>query len=142
MQLTAASNVDPTGHLRYTFGMSTWVYRMSGMSSGHTETFSIAKFLVQGVVKDDQGNPVEGAALHIGKEVTYSDSTGAFLVRMRKHGPFPLSIVPDEFITNGLYEAVSVPSTVRADTDDAAAKVEVVIRRVPPQQMKSVAAKQ
>jgi len=142
MQLTAASNVDPTGHLRYTFGMSTWVYRMSGMSSGHTETFSIAKFLVQGVVKDDQGNPVEGATLHIGKEVTYSDSTGAFLVRMRKHGPFPLSIVPDEFITNGLYEAVSVPSTVRADTDDAAAKVEVVIRRVPPQQMKSVAAKQ
>ena len=88
MQIMAASNVDPTGHLRYTFGMSTYLYRMNGMMSSHSETFSIAKFLVQGVVKDDQGNPVEGAALRIGKEVVYSDSTGAFLARMGKHGPF------------------------------------------------------
>jgi len=141
MQITAASNVDPTGHLRYTFGMSTYVYRMSGMVSSHSETFSIAKFMVQGVVKDEQGNPVEGAALRIGKEVVYSDSTGAFLARMGKHGPFPLSVVPDEFITNGVYETVSAPSTVRAETDDSAANLEIVIRRVPLQPMKSVASK-
>ena len=143
MQITAASNVDPTGHLRYTFGMSTYMYRMSGMiSSARSETFSIAKFLVQGVVKDDQGNPVEGAALHIGKEVVYSDSTGAFLVRMGKHGPFPLSVAPDEFITNGAYETVSTPSTVRAETEEVAAKLIIVIRRIPPQQRKTVASKQ
>jgi hypothetical protein len=133
--------VDPTGHVRYTFGMSTWLYRTSGMMSARSETFSIAKFLVQGVVKDDQGNPVEGAALHIGKEVVYSDSTGAFLERMGKHGPFPLSVAPDEFIMNGVYETVSAPSSVRAETDDAAANVEIVIRRVPPQQMKTLASK-
>ena len=141
MQITAASNVDPTGHLRYTFGMSTYLYRMSGMMSARSETFSIAKFLVQGVVKDDQGNPVEGAALHIGKEVVYSDSTGAFLARMGKHGPFPLSVAPEEFITNGVYETVLAPSSVRAETDDAAVNLEIVIRRVPPQQVKSVASK-
>lgn len=133
MQITAASDVDPTGHLRYTFGMSTWLYRMNGMMAGHSETFSIAKFVVEGVVKDDHGNPVEGAALHIGKDVVYTDSTGAFSTRMRKHGPFPLSVAPDEFITNSLYETVSAPSTVRAETDDAAANVEIVVRRVPPQ---------
>jgi hypothetical protein len=142
MQFTAASNVDPTGHLRYTFGMSTWLYRISGMTSAHSETFSIAKFLIEGIVKDDQGNPVEGAALHIGKEVVYSDSTGAFLVRMRKHGPFPLSLAPEEFIANGVYETVSAPSPVRAESDDAAANVEIVIRRLPPQQMKALASKQ
>ena len=141
LQITAASNVDPTGHLRYTFGMSTYLYRMSGMMAGHSETFSIAKFLVQGTVKDVQGNPVEGAALHIGKEVVYSDSTGSFLVRMGKHGPFPLSVAPDEFITNGFYEMVSAPSTVRAETDEAAAAVEIVIRRVPPHETKSLASK-
>ena len=141
LQITAASNVDPTGHMRYTFGMSTYLYRMSGMMAGHSETFSIAKFLVQGIVKDDQGNPVEGAALRVGKEVIYSDSSGAFLVRMRKHGPFPLTVVPDEFISNGLYQTVSAPSAVRAETDDAAATVEVVIRRVPPERLKSVASK-
>jgi hypothetical protein len=143
MQMTVASNVDPTGHLRYTFGMSTYLYRMNGMiSTSRSESFSIAKFVVEGTVKDDQGNPVEGAALRIGKEVVYSDSTGLFLVRMSKHGPFPLTIVPDEFIANGIYEAVSAPSSVRAEADDAAANVEIVIRRVPPERMKSVAAKQ
>jgi len=85
---------------------------------------------------------VEGAALHIGKEVVYSDSTGAFLARMGKHGPFPLSVVPDEFIANGIYETVSAPSTVRAEIDDAALNVQIVIRRVPPQQIKSIASKQ
>ena len=137
LQLTAASNVDPTGHLRYTFGMSTWLYRINGMMSARSETFSIAKFVVEGIVKDDHGNPVEGAALHIGKDVVYTDSTGAFSARMKKHGPFPLSVAPDEFITNGLYETVSAPSTVRAETDDAAANVEIVIRRVPPQHVAS-----
>ena len=134
LQATANSNVDPTGHVRYTFGMSTYMYRTNGMiSSGHSETFSIAKFTVQGVVKDEQGNPVEGAALRIGKEVVYSDSSGAFLVRMGKHGPFPLRVVPEEFITNGVYETVSAPSTVRAEMEDSAVSMEIVIRRVPPQ---------
>lgn len=143
MQMTVASNVDPKGHLRYTFGMSTYLYRMNGMiSTSRSETFSIAKFVVQGTVKDDQGNPVEGAALRIGKEVVYSDSTGLFLVRMSKHGPFPLAIVPDEFIANGVYEAMTAPPSVRAEADDAAANVEIVIRRVSPERMKSIAAKQ
>jgi hypothetical protein len=141
LQVTAASNVDPTGHVRYTFGMSTWLYRTNGMVAGHSETFSIAKFLVQGIVKDDKGSPVEGAALRIGKDIVYSDSSGAFLVRMGKHGPFSLTIVPDEFISNGTYEAVSAPPTVRAELDSAAPNVDIVIRRVPPQQTKSLAAK-
>ena len=142
LQVTAASNVDPTGHVRYTFGMSTYLYRVNGMiSTSRSDTFSIAKFVVQGTVRDDHGEPVEGAALRIGKETVYSDSTGGFQVRLGKHGPFPLLVVPDEFTANGVYEAVSAPSVVRAEVDDAAANVEVVIRRVPPDRMKSVASK-
>jgi hypothetical protein len=60
---------------------------------------------------------------------------------MGKHGPFPLSVAPEEFITNGVYETVSAPSSVRAETDDTAANLEIVIRRVPPQQVKSLASK-
>jgi hypothetical protein len=106
------------------------------MMAAQSETFSIAKYVVQGVVKDNEGNPVEGAALHIGKEVVYSDSAGRFLVRLSKHGPFALSVAPEEFITNGVYEAVSAPAEVRAETEDAAGNVEVVIRRVPASHVK------
>ncbi len=107
------------------------------MMTAQRETFSIAKYLVQGVVKDDHGDPVEGAALHIGKEVVYSDSSGHFLVRVSKHGPFPFSVAPEEFIANGVYEAVSAPGEVRAETEDAASSVEVVIRRVQARQRTS-----
>jgi hypothetical protein len=133
-QLTAASNVAPDGHLRYSFGASTYLYRFRGMTSASSDSFSIAKYLVQGVVEDDHGLPVEGAALHIGKQVVYTDSSGHFLVRFSKRGPFPLSVAPEEFITNGVYEAVSAPSEVKAETDEAASEVEVVVRRVPPPQ--------
>src|SRR5437762_5524834 len=106
------------------------------MMAAQAETFSIAKYVVQGTVKDDHGDPVEGAALHIGKEVVYSDSSGHYLARLSKHGPFALSVVFEEFIANGVYEAVSAPAEVRAVAEDAAGNVEVVIRRVPPPQAK------
>ncbi len=133
LQLTAASNVAPDGHLRYAFGASTYLYRLSGMvfNANSPDSFSIAKYVVQGIVKDDQGLPVEGAALHIGKQVAYTDSSGRFMVRFSKRGPFPFSIAPEEFITNGVYAVVSAPSQVSAGSEDQVNDVEVVVRRVP-----------
>ena len=133
LQLTAASNVAPDGHLRYAFGASTYLYRLSGMvfNANSPDSFSIAKYVVQGMVKDDQGMPVEGAALHIGKQVAYTDSSGRFMVRFSKRGPFPFSIAPEEFITNGVYAVVSAPSQVSAGSEDQVNDVEVTVRRVP-----------
>jgi hypothetical protein len=136
LQLTAASNVAPDGHLRYSFGASTYLYRLGGMMSAPSDSFSIAKYMVQGVVRDDQGVPVEGAALHIGKEVVYTDSSGRFLSRFSKRGPFPLSVAPEEFMSNGLYEVVWAPPELRAEKDEAATDVEVIVRRRPQPQAK------
>jgi hypothetical protein len=134
LQITAASNVAPDGHLRYAFGVSTYLYRMRGMvfNANSPDSFSIAKYVVQGTVRDDQGMPVEGAALHVGKEVAYTDSTGRFMVRFSKRGPFPISVAPEEFITNGVYEVVSAPPEVSGETEDHASEVPIVVRRVPP----------
>ena len=138
LQITAASNVAPDGHLRYAFGASTYLYRFRGMvfNANSPDSFTIAKYMVQGIVNDDQGMPVEGAALHIGKEVAYTDGSGRFMVRFSKHGPFPLSLAPDEFITNGIYELVSAPAQVNAESEDRVSEVEVTVRRVPPSQAK------
>jgi hypothetical protein len=137
LQITAASNVAPDGSLRYTFGASTYFYRLSGMvMNANSDSFSIAKYIVEGVVKDDQSAPVEGAALHIANQIAYTDSTGHFMVRFSKHGPFPISIAPEEFITTGMYAVISAPAQVRAESEDTAADVQIVIRRVPPSQPK------
>jgi hypothetical protein len=131
LQLMAVSNVAPDGRLRYSFGVSTYLYRLSGMAGSALpqESFSIAKYVIQGVVKDEQGNPVEGAALHIGKDIAYSDSAGHFQLRVAKHGPYALTIAPDEFLTNIIYEVVTAPLQVRADADDVAGEIEVVVQQ-------------
>lgn len=138
LQITAASNVGPDGHLRYSIGASTYLYRTRGMvmNANSPDSFSISKYVIQGVVVDDQGAPVEGAALHIGKQVAYTDSSGHFMVRFSKRGSFPLSLAPEEFITNGVYQVVSAPSEVHAESEDNATDVQVVVRRVPPPQAK------
>ena len=133
LQLTVASNVAPDGRIRYAVGASTYLYRLSGMSMRmqSAESFSIGKYLVQGVVTDENHEPVEGAALHIGKAIAYTDSTGHFQARFSKHGPHTVSVVPDEFIANTAYEVVSAPINARADVDDAASEIQIVLRRVP-----------
>lgn len=130
LQANVASNVAPDGHIRYSFGLSTYLYRLSGMASNAVsqDSFSIAKYMVQGMVKDEQGNPVEGAALHIGREIAYSDGSGHFQVRVSKHGPFAVAVAPDEFLTNTIYEVVSAPAQARAEADDAAQELQVVVR--------------
>jgi hypothetical protein len=95
-QISMASDVAPDGHLRYSFGASTYLYRVRGMimNAQSADSFSIAKYVVRGAVRDEQGMPVEGAALHIGREIAYTDNAGHFLARFAKRGPFPLSVVP------------------------------------------------
>jgi len=130
LQLTAASNVAPDGHIRYSFGMSTWLYRQRGLAVNAVsqDSFSISKYVVHGSVKDEQGVPVEGAALHIGKEIAYTNSAGHFEVRFSKHGPYALAVAPDEFLSNTVYEPVTAPSQARAEADEMASQVEIVVR--------------
>ena len=131
LQASVASNVAPDGRPRYSFGLSTWLYRQRGMAVNAVsqDSFSIAKYVIQGNVKDEEGNPVEGAALRIAREVVYTDSSGHFQVRFSKHGPYALAIAPDEFISNAFYEVVSAPPQVRAEADDAATDVQIVLRQ-------------
>jgi hypothetical protein len=137
-QITAASNVAPDGHMRYSIGASTYLYRVRGMvlNANSPDSFSISKYVIQGVVLDDQGAPVEGAALHIGRQLAYTDSSGHFMLRLSKRASFPFSIAPEEFITNGVYQVVSAPSEVHSESEDGATNVQVVVRRVPPPQAK------
>jgi len=88
----------------------------------------MAKYLIQGTVKDEEGNPVEGAALHIGREVAYTDSSGHFQSRFSKHGPYALTVAPDEFLTSAIYEIVSAPPQARAEVDGAASEIQIALR--------------
>lgn len=93
--------------------------------------------MVEGVVKDNEGLPLEGAAIHIGMEVAYTDDSGRFQIRFRRRKPQALQVVTEEFLFRGSFEVVQAPAYVQPDPEDHAADVIVVMRRALPKSTKS-----
>ncbi len=138
-QFMGGTNVAPDGSLRYTFGASTFLYREKGLSwrSRDAASYSFPKYIVEGVVRDESGLPLEGVAIHIGNELAYTDDTGHFEVRSRKHAPVPLRVAMDEFLIPGNFEVVQAPGSVQPDPEDHPNAVVIVMRRVLPAAAKS-----
>ena len=59
------------------------------------------------------------------------DSAGHFMARFSKRVPVPLTLAPDEFLSNSIYELVSAPPHVKPDIEDNASDVQIVVRLVP-----------
>jgi hypothetical protein len=78
------------------------------VQSGHG-----GKFQIQGLVVDDKGEPVEGAAVLIDKDLVYTTSAGTFSIREKKKEA-SVMVNPDNFICSGDYEVSSAPGTIRA----------------------------
>jgi hypothetical protein len=133
LQLNAASFLDADGNLRYTVGLGSYLYRMAGMSGAgpSAQSFRFPKYVCEGIVVDANDHPLEGAALHIGGKLTYSDSEGRFMVRLDKVGPYPLVVALDEFTAAGLWEVAEAPTTAVGQLESEATPVRVVVRRVP-----------
>ncbi len=131
LRATIASFVTPDGKVRYTFGFSRFFYRQQGLAMGPSgPSYQFAKYVLSGVVTDERDNPIEGAAVHVGKQVAYSDRRGEFMVRLDKRGPYAILVAADEFIAPGFYETLSAPSIAAAQPEDAATPIRIVLRRV------------
>jgi hypothetical protein len=135
LQLTAASNVGPDGRVRYSIGANTYLYRVAGMFSWQGQAqdhFTFPKYVVQGVVRDADGQPVRGIAVYVGKELAYTDDEGRFMVRLRKRTELTLQVALDQFMIPGNFEVVQAPATVMPDEDGKGQDVGIVLRRVRP----------
>src|SRR5882724_8623790 len=87
--LNATSSVAPDGHTRYSFGATTYLYRYGGllfsMGGQSSDSYKFPKYMVQGIVKDQEGKAVSGAAIQIGNDIIFTDGDGRFLYRTKKH---------------------------------------------------------
>jgi len=133
-QLELAGNtvVTPEGKLKYTANAGDYLYRMgNGSSSGDKNAAAaLSDHVVRGYVTDESGNPVAGAALRIDGVVAYTDSDGKFLVRMKKAQTYAFKVALDEFVTPSLYEVVSAPTEVKAESESKAPEIKVILRRI------------
>jgi hypothetical protein len=81
------------------------------------------------VVHDELGQPVEGAAVAIGGEVVFTNSTGEFFVRVRSPREYDVAIRLDEFLFPGRWEIVNAPTRCRAQSEASALATKFVLRR-------------
>jgi hypothetical protein len=132
VQLNLATDVSPTGSVRYNAYGTSFAYRqMSSQFGGAAPSGAFFSNVVRGIVQNPEGEPVAGAAIKIGSEIAISNSDGLFFVRLKSASELPLSVVLDEFTAPGAYAIVSTPDHVRPAHEAAAQSYKVVVRRIP-----------
>jgi hypothetical protein len=131
MALSLGSFVTPDGRMHYSGQGSTFLYRgtnTSGPSRGDGPR-RFDRFMIAGRVVDEDGNPVEGAALDVGGETVYTNSQGRFFLRRPSSQKLPLRVVLEDFLLPGLFEVQSAPAEVVAVPEGSGSPVVVVLRR-------------
>jgi hypothetical protein len=83
-------------------------------------------------VVDDDGRPVEGAALEIGGAAVFTDSHGRFFHRLSGTRAVALRILLDDFLVPGPFAVVSAPTMVTPRLERESTPIRVVVRRAQP----------
>jgi hypothetical protein len=127
--------VRPDGAIDYSASGSTFLY-MGGLGGAQPQPIgpSMARYVVKGTVRDEAGQPVEGAAIQLGGEVVYTNSAGDFFLRAKHPERYPMTILVKEFLLPGQWDVVSAPAEATAAEEAKAMPVRVVLRplnRVP-----------
>ena len=127
--LQASSSIGPTGSILYTFRVGKQFTR----NAPGTEPVPVASFgqsVLRGRVVDEQGAPVEGAALRIDSTQLYTDSKGIFFFREKIPRAHPFSVATDDFMQIGRYVVVSAPKFIRSAPERDSPPVTIVVRRL------------
>ncbi len=125
------SYVAPDGTVKYTLAGNQYLYHGYDAAS-RAPRASMSDHLVQGLVADEKGNGVRGAAVRVDGDVVYTDSDGYFFVRRPKGRQCAIEVVTEEFLTPLPYVVLSAPETVTAAPEGRGAGVLIVVRAVIP----------
>ena len=134
IQIHGATNVDATGRARYTGYATSFLYPNGSGGNNRGRGRGLLEYIVRGIVLDEHGDPVQGAALRIDNQLVFSDSQGVFLLHVKHDKTYRFEVLPDQFMFPGRYEVVSAPATIAAGREEGAKLAEIVLRRTPPPQ--------
>jgi hypothetical protein len=135
--VNASTAALPNGKILYTIGGNSWFEGpiATGRVAEPPQHEGTGKYEYAGHVSDDKGNPIEGAAILIGKSEVFTDERGDFNLRSKRAKTMPLRVEPKDFTTPVDYEFVSTTSDqIEAVDTTLAAKqastpILIVVRR-------------
>jgi hypothetical protein len=130
--MNVGSYLTPDGQVKYTLGGNQYLYRgVEGRSAEATPSFSDQ--MVQGIVTDEKGTPVRGAAIKVDGDLVYTDSDGYFFVRKPKGHVCKIEVATSEFVTALPYTVVSAPETLEPQPEGRGSGAMIVVRPYVPQ---------
>ncbi len=130
LQLSLGSFVAPDGRTYFSASGGSFLYRAaSSMGRAEGLLFQFDRFLVRGRVVDEEGNPVEGAAIRLGDETVYTNRRGEFFLRRPSAQALPLTVLPTDFLLPGTYETVSAPEQATPAREGHEQPVTIVVRK-------------
>jgi hypothetical protein len=121
--------VRPDGAVDYSASGSTFLY-MGAFGGAQPQQIGgrMSQYVIRGRVRDTGGSPVEGAALDFSGELVFTNSSGEFLLRVRRPSRYDLTVLPTEFLLPGAWEVVSAPAQVTASVEERAVPLEIILR--------------
>jgi hypothetical protein len=121
--------VRPDGTVDYAATGSTFLY-MGAFGGVQPQQLggTIARYVVRGIVRDNQGNRIEGAAVDLGGQVVFTNSAGEFLLRAKSPRRYVVTVLTGDFLLPGLWEVMSAPTEVMAVEESRPGLVEIVLR--------------
>ena len=122
--------VQPDGSVDYAASGSTFLYMGSfgGVQPQALGGARMARYIIRGTVRDESANPVEGAAVQLGDDVVFTNSSGGFLLRVKRPNRYAVAVLPTEFLLPGQWEVVGAPAEVVAADESRAGPVEIILR--------------
>jgi hypothetical protein len=121
--------IRPDGAVDYSASGSTFLYMGSfGGVQPQQVGRPMARYVIRGTVRDQAGDPIEGAALDLGGEVVFTNSTGEFFLRAKHPRRVSVKILPEEFLLPGRWEVVSAPNEVTASDERRPSLIEIILR--------------
>jgi hypothetical protein len=121
--------IRPDGAVDYSASGSTFLYMGSFSEAQPLRTGGqMGRYVVRGTVRDQAGNPVEGAALDLGGEIVFTNSAGDFFLRAKSPRGFSLKVLTEEFLLPGRWEVVSAPAEVTPFEESRPGLIEIILR--------------
>jgi len=130
LQVNAQTFRSASGGLRYTAVADTVLTSTFRPAVSDTQTtFKHLRYIVRGRVQDEIGEPIEGAALLIGRELVLTNAAGEFFLRQKTSSTLPLQVRLEEFLNPAPFRVIAYPKMVAPALDGAAAQAIVILRR-------------
>lgn len=124
--------IQPDGRVDYSASAGTFLYlgEFGGVQPQRIGGAPIARYVFLGRVLDQNGDPVEGAAIDLEGETVFTNARGELLLRARGPRRAHPQVLLDDFLLPGRWRVVEVPSEVIAAPEDRAQPFEIRLERV------------